>query len=226
VEPLPESPAIGESPQLPKPDRSQPSVAVDPRRRTAWRTPVVIVVACLAAVAGLIAAGITAYFVSRHGGSTPIGGSRPSRSARAVNSASSSSPAVSARSTLSTSAPLTTRPATGTPCPSSAACTVSGDAGGVVAALNRFRVSHGVPAVPGSASSQAQQCALDEGAGPACAPHFAWEVVPVQDGARVISLIASRGGQWLLDPGMTSFSVGWAFVPSSRQYECAILKVA
>jgi hypothetical protein len=184
-----------------------------------------IVVACLVAVAGLIAAGITAYFVSRHGGSTPIG-ARPSRSALTVNSATSNRSAASAGSTPSTSAPRTTRPATGNPCPSSGACTVSGDAGGVVAALNGFRVSHGVPAVPGGASSQAQQCALDEGAGPACAQHFAWEIVPMQDGARVISQIASRGAQWLLDPDMTSVSVGWAFVPSTGQYECAILKIA
>jgi hypothetical protein len=184
----------------------------------------VIVVACLAAVA-LIAAGITAYFVSRHSGSTPIG-ARPSRSALTVNSATSSISVAAAGSTPSTSAPPTTQPPTGNPCPSSAACTVSGDAGGAVAALNGFRVSHGLPAVPGTASSQAQQCALGEGGGPACEQHFAWELVPRQDGARVISQIATRGAQWLLDPAMTSFSVGWAFVPGTGQYECAILKVA
>jgi hypothetical protein len=41
-------------------------------------------------------------------------------------------------------------------------------------------------------------------------------------------MIASRsdGRAWLLDPQMTSFSVGWAYQPGGAgQYECAILKV-
>ncbi len=43
-------------------------------------------------------------------------------------------------------------------------------------------------------------------------------------------MIASRndGVAWLLDPGMTAFSVDWAYVPGaggSGQYSCAILKV-
>ena len=43
-------------------------------------------------------------------------------------------------------------------------------------------------------------------------------------------MIASRndGVAWLLDPDMTAFSVGWAYVPGaggSGQYWCAILKV-
>lgn len=128
------------------------------------------------------------------------------------------------RQSTSQTTPHTTAPI-GNPCPSTAACVVRGDAGGVIAALNRFRLSHGLPAVLGSASSRAQLCALDQGAGPACVSHFAWEVVPNQDGAQVISLIAGRGAQWLLDPGTTSVNVGWAYLPSTRQYECAILKV-
>jgi len=219
---LPESPATGRPPAPSKLEQSRPSVTINPRETITRRSPV-IVAACLV---GLIAAAITAYLVSRHGGSKPVAGSRTSQSAPMVSSPTSITPTPSTRSTPPTSAPRRTPLPTRTSCPSSAACTLSGDAGGVVAALNQFRVSHGLPAVPGSASTQAQQCALDEGQGPACASHFAWEVAPEQDGGQVISMIAGRGAQWLLDPGMTSFSVGWAFVPSTRQYECAILKVA
>jgi hypothetical protein len=100
-----------------------------------------------------------------------------------------------------------------------------------VAALNSFRASHGQHAVPGTASSQAQECALGEGSGPSCQPHYAWEPVPTQDGVRVITMVASRsdGMQWLLDPAMSSFSVGWAYTPGAQggpgRYSCAILKV-
>ena len=47
---------------------------------------------------------------------------------------------------------------------------------------------------------------------------------------KVISMIASasNGAAWLLDPQVTSVSVGWAYQPgggaSAGQYECAILK--
>ena len=114
-------------------------------------------------------------------------------------------------------------------CPSTAPCVVAGD-GGAVAALNAFRTSHGRAVVPGAATGPAQQCALSQGNGPSCAPHFAWQPVPTRDGTKVISMIASRndGVAWLLDPDMTAFRVGWAYVPGadgSGQYWCAILKV-
>lgn len=153
----------------------------------------------------------------------------PTQSASSAGSAAPRTSGVPSQSTppqTSSRTTLHTRPpATGNPCPSTAACVVNGDSGGAVAALNGFRVSRGLPAVPGSTSSQAQQCALDQGESPACAPHYAWQIVPKQDGTQVIGLIAGRDAQWLLDPGMTSFSVGWAYVPSTRLYECAILKI-
>jgi hypothetical protein len=101
---------------------------------------------------------------------------------------------------------------------------VIGDAGGAVAAVNAFRVSHGRPAVPGTVSVMAQQCALQQGSGPSCEPHYAWQAVPTQDGQKVISMLAGRSAQWLLDPGISSFSVGWAYAPGSG-FECAILKI-
>jgi hypothetical protein len=127
----------------------------------------------------------------------------------------------------STSGPLK-QASTANQCASTAGCVVADDDGGVVAALNAYRTSHGRAAVPGATTGQAQQCALSQGNGSACAPHYAWQPLPTRDGTRVISMIASRsdGIAWLLDPQMTSFSVGWAYQPGGAgQYECAILKV-
>jgi hypothetical protein len=114
---------------------------------------------------------------------------------------------------------------TANPCPSAGPCAVDGDDGGALDAVNKFRVSHGRPAVPGTVSGKAQQCALKQGEGPSCEPHFAWEAVPTQDGQKVISMITGRGAgrTWLLDAGITSLSIGWAYAPGSG-YECAILK--
>ncbi len=135
-----------------------------------------------------------------------------------------SAPTTSASLTPSTSAHPTPT-STANPCPSAGPCAVDGDDGGVVDAVNKFRVSHGRSAVPGTVSDKAQQCALKQGAGPSCDPHFAWEAVPTQDGTRVVSMITGRGEgkEWLLDAGITSFSIGWAYAPGSG-YECAILK--
>lgn len=112
------------------------------------------------------------------------------------------------------------------PCPSTAACIVSGDVGGAIDAINRLRTSHGVPAVAGSVSVGAQQCALQQGEGPSCAPHFAWQPVPKPDGALAVSKIDQ---QWLLDRAATSFRVGWAYAPGraggAGQWECAVIKI-
>lgn len=138
------------------------------------------------------------------------------KTSRASQSPSRTAPATSVQPTPTSTA---------NPCPSAAACGVPGDGGGVVAAVNTFRASHGLPAVPGAASTQALQCALQQGNGPTCAPHYAWQPVATQDGTKVVSLIAGRasGLKWLLDPAISSISVGWAY--AGGQYECAILKV-
>ncbi len=89
--------------------------------------------------------------------------------------------------------------------------------------LGRSRSGRGgeelVGVAPSTSASQAAGSTITSQAG-----------VPTRDGTKVISMIASRsdGGAWLLDPDMTSFSVGWAYLPApggSGQYWCAILKV-
>lgn len=215
---------------------------IDPRRRAS------LVFLALALAAALVVV-VSIFLVGNSGdgrrGRQAAGTDLPTQSAAPTQSAppTQSGPATSAtrRATSPSSSvarstsqpPTAVRPvptSTANPCPSAQPCVVSGDAGQVVAALNAYRVSHAGAAVPGAVSPPAQQCALSQGDGASCKPSYAWEPVPTQDGARVISMIAGRGdGQkWLLDPGMKSFSVGWAYIPGAGgrpgQYQCAVLK--
>jgi hypothetical protein len=196
------------------------------RTRAIWGLVALAIIAVLIVVVLLLIGG-----GKHHGAQTPTGLSQlptavPTSSAQLSGPAASGS-AVSSPATSSAVASTTKSPAptsTANPCPAPGACAVPGDAGQLVAAVNAFRTSHGQPAASGAVSPQAQQCALSQGNGPSCAPSFAWEPVPTQDGTKVVDLIAGRGGDWLLDPAMTSFSIGWAYAPGTG-YECAILKV-
>jgi len=146
-------------------------------------------------------------------------GSPPTRSTTtSASTSASSSASAAASSALPTS--------TANPCGAAKSCIVPGDAGQLVAAVNHYRTSHGRAAVTGTAAPQAQQCALAQGDGPACAPSYAWEPASTQNGPKVVELVAGHGDgtKWLLDPGMKSFSVGWAY--AGGQYECAILKIS
>jgi hypothetical protein len=134
-----------------------------------------------------------------------------------VSTSVSTSISVSTTPTTATSAIPTS---TANPCPTAKQCAVPGDAGQLVAAVLRFRASHGAPPVSGTVSPQAQQCALAQGNGPACQPSYAWEPVETQNGPKAVGLVAA---DWLLDPTMKSFTVGWAY--AGGQWECAILKI-
>lgn len=202
------------------------------RRRATWGLMI------LALVAVLIVA-IMVFFVGTSGGkkntvgdiaepSLPSSGSaQPTGSATHPSSTARSSPS---RSKTPTTASATHPKATSTanPCPSTTPCAVDGDDGQAVDAVNAFRVQHGLAAVPGSVSANAQQCALHEGSGPTCVPHYSWEPVATRDGAKAVGAVTGNGSgsKWLLDPGMKSFSVGWAYAPGGGgHYEFVILKV-
>ncbi|MEP7020575.1 MAG: hypothetical protein ABI808_07985 [Pseudonocardiales bacterium] len=198
-------------------------LSADPRRRA------IVSLAVLALSAALIVA-IMVFFVGTSGGKHNTG--LPD-----AGLTTSTSPTVTPKATSAASSPTlvqrtTAVPkpiSTANPCPSAKPCAVPGDQGGTGAALNKFRASHGLPAVSVVASLQAQQCALGQGDGPSCQPHYAWQPVGTQDGAQVISKIAARdGGRWLLDRAVASFSIGWAYTPGASggpgQYGCAVLK--
>jgi hypothetical protein len=195
------------------------------RTRAIWGLVALAIIAVLIVVVLLLIGGGD----NHHGAQTPTDLSQlpttvPTSSAQpsgpATSGGAASSPAGSSTATKITS-PVPT--STANPCPTPGACPVPGDAGQLVAAINAFRTSHGQPPVAGTVSPQAQQCALSQGDGASCAPSWAWEPAPTQDGAKVVELIAGRGGEWLLDPTMTSFSIGWAYAPGTG-YEVAVLK--
>jgi hypothetical protein len=197
------------------------------RRRAGWGVALLVVAALL--VVGLVVL-LTRSGGGRVGHGAVAGGPAPGSGSPPAGP-STTQPATSGPTSSSASVGRSTSTRSGGGCPTPAPCVIGSDDGGVVAALNAFRASHGASAVAGSSSTQAQQCALNQGDGPACEPHYAWQPVPTRDGAKVISMIASSGNgtAWLLDPRATSVSVGWAYQPggggTGGQYECAILKV-
>lgn len=190
------------------------------RRRAVWGLLVLALIATI----------FVAIMVFVLGTSSGLKSNQPEAGTGPTSAGSASQPAPPPRSPTSappSSGTQSPSPAVNTahPCPSSAACIVDGDVGGLVQAINTLRARNGLPAVPGTVSPKAQQCAVQQGSGSSCQPHFAWQPVPTPNGTLVVTKI---GAQWLLDRGMTSFSVGWAYVPNgptaTGQWECAVIK--
>jgi len=111
--------------------------------------------------------------------------------------------------------------ARGNPCGRQSSCLVPGD-GGAVAAVNDFRTRHHLSPVRGVVTSDAQRCAQTHGAGPTCVPHYAYTVLPWQDGDGAIEKVNSFNSDWLTDPGIKRIEIGWWYVGGS--YDFAILK--
>ena len=141
---------------------------------------------------------------------------------------SSSAPATHARSRSTGAASSTTRTKTRTgpvSCPTSSPCSLPDDVGGALQALNDYRTAHGRAAVPGHVTRGARSCAVSSG--DTCRSDFFWEPVG-RSGKQVIAKIAASGGKgtsWLLDRSMRSVQIGWAYIPSSKSYECALIAV-
>jgi hypothetical protein len=190
------------------------------RSRAVWGLVALAIIAVLVVAVMIITTGST----GKHRGQTFLPPPSTPFSPPTTPTAAVSTPASTAFTSGSASSAIPT--STASPCPSVPQCAVPGDAGRLAAAVNRFRTSHSRSAVAAAVSPKAQQCALSQGDGPACEPSFAWEPVPTQDGAKAVALVTGRGDgvQWLLDPGMKAFSVGWAY--ASGRYECAILKAS
>jgi hypothetical protein len=109
-------------------------------------------------------------------------------------------------------------------CPGAAPCDLPDDVGNAIAALNSYRTQHGKPAVHGAVTQAARTCAVSSGN--TCPNGFYWEPVG-RSGRQVIQKIAANGGDsWLLDDRMTSVQVGWAYIPSSKSFECALVSNA
>lgn len=111
-------------------------------------------------------------------------------------------------------------------CPTSTPCALPDDIGNVVRALNSYRTSHGQHAVTGSVTKAARDCAVRSGNGP-CPSGYFWEPVG-RSGDEVIGKIAKsgKGTGWLLNPKMTTIQIGWAYLPSSKSFECVVVSNA
>lgn len=192
------------------------------RGRAVWGLVALAILAALIVVIMLVTGGS-----GHHGSSAPTGLSSlpvepsglttPSTpTSRAVQPAIPTTSSAASSSTATSAIPTSTA----NPCGAAKACAVPGDAGQLIAAVNQFRTTHGAASVTGTVTAQAQQCAVAQGEGPACAPSYAWEPVPTQDGPKAVGLVSP---DWLLDPAMKSFQVGWAY--ANGQWECAILKI-
>jgi hypothetical protein len=193
------------------------------RGRAVWGLVALAILAVLIVVIMIATSGSGGH----HGSGGPTGlSSLPSEPGPLPSSTGAPTTSTTTSSSASSTATSALPTSTANPCGAAKSCIVPGDAGQLVAAINRFRTSHGRTAVTGAASPQAQQCSIAQGDGPACAPSYAWEPVGTQDGPKAVERVAARGDgtKWLLDPGMKSFSVGWSY--AGGQYACAILKIS
>jgi hypothetical protein len=196
---------------------TEPEVESDLRRRAAWLLGLLAVVAVLFVVIMTKVVG--------SGGAGPSH-DRPGALDSAVLSQHPSAPAsstavVSSPATASGSPQHTTSPKHhAKKCPTQQTCILDGDVGNGLAAINSYRTSHGQSAVSGRVSDQAQQCAVHNGSG--CSGGWAETELAHANGAEAVQKILQFGR--LLDPGVKSFEVGWAYDPGAKLYYFAIIR--
>jgi hypothetical protein len=207
------------------PETDRPESFGAERRRAA----VALAVIALAAVA-LVAIMLYVLGSGGHSGGPPptIAGTGPAVVATggqpATHSSSRPKSTQPTRPTPTSSTSTSSVVAHRTPtCPTTAPCPVPGDVGGAVAAVNAYRASHGVAPVRGTVTRSAQACAVSSGN--TCPSHYFWEPVG-RSGRQVVRKIAASGGKgvsFLLDKSTHVIEVGWAYLPRSHSYECAIV---
>ena len=201
-----------------------PTIATGERQRAAIALGVLAIVA-------LVVVGIMVAVLGSKGGGSPAstpnanrtgpnvvatGGNHPSHNPSKNPSKAHSSHPSKQPSSSPRSGPVS--------CPTSAPCDLPDDVGNVVQAINAYRATHGKPAIQGTVTQAARTCAVSSGN--QCPNGFYWEPVG-RSGQQVITKIAANGGDsWLLDSRMTSVQVGWAYIPSSKSFECALVSNA
>lgn len=205
-------------------DDTNPGADSDLRRRAAWLLAMLVVVAVLFVVVmtTLINTG------SGGGGSDDTRGAldnaatkastKPSTTPVGHSSSRHSTSPASPPGTGSPTSPVPTGGATG--CPTQQTCVLQGDVGGGVAAINDYRTQHGLPAVAGSVSAQAQTCAVHNGNG--CRGGWAETELATPDGAQAVQKILPFAH--LTETQLKSVEVGWAYDPSAKLYYFAIIR--
>jgi hypothetical protein len=201
-----------------------PTVGSGERQRAAIALGVLaivalVVVGIMVAVLGSGANHPAANSQGNHTGPNVVatGGNGPSTHPRPHPSKSKPKPTRSQPTSRPRNAPVS--------CPTSAPCDLPDDVGNAVRALNAFRTQHGKASVSGKVTQAARTCAVNNGDN--CPGGYFWEPVP-RSGQDVIAKIANSGSgvSWLLDDRMTSVQVGWAYIPSSQSFECALISNA
>ncbi|WP_375489568.1 hypothetical protein [uncultured Jatrophihabitans sp.] len=180
----------------------------DLRRRAAWLLGMLALVAVLLVVLLVL--------VANGGGSGGSGqdNAGPDDTLGPTSTASAASHSSSPSSASSTSAATSSHPERAS-CPTKSTCALDYDIGDAVAAINAYRTHNGMQAVPGKVSAGAAKCAQHQGDGN-CPDGYAETQVTKPTGKSVVAKIEQRAK--LGDASMTSFQVGWAFDPGSKQY--------
>ncbi len=204
---------------------------------TAQRKRAALTLGALALIAVLLV-GILLVVLNKsdnsHKNSAPLAGPGPTRSSGAAHA-----PITSQTTSQSTRPPTSHRRTTRAPstkprprttkltCNSGPVCVVPGDPGSALDALNTYRTSHGRQAVAGAVTKDAQTCAVNNGDSTSCPQSYFWEPVTGHDGTAVIAKIAGNGdgARFLLDPQVRTVRIGWAYIPSSGGYQCAVINV-
>jgi cytoskeletal protein RodZ len=191
------------------------------RRRALWGLLIL-------ALAAVIVVALMVFFIGSSGGHNsglPNTSQIPELSSSAPASSSAHSATSSASSSSASRTPSTSASTQATTkCSSGNTCTLEGDAGHVIDAINAFRRTNGQATLPGTTTDAAKQCSLNSGGGD-CPSSYFWEPVTPQDGSMVVQKIASRsdGRAFLLNPSMKSLQVGWAYL--GGQYSCTVVGV-
>ncbi len=192
----------------------------DLRRRAAWLLGMLAIVAVLLVV-------VMSQLVGTGGGSKGDTGPRDLDSAVGAHP-TSSTPSVSHSSHSHSQSPEGSGPPAssggsspvhGKKCPTKKTCTLDGDPGGGVAAINAYRTQHGKAAVPGGVSAEAQACAQQNGNG--CSGGWAETELSNLDGPAAVQKILPFAH--LLDD-MKRVDIGWAYDPGAKLYYFAIIR--
>lgn len=187
------------------------------RRHGLWGLAVLVMLA-------VIVVSFMILFTGGHtGGSNNLGqddstlsGALPTPGTSSTADRSSTAPATSASSSASSSSAAPT-------CVGSGSCPLSGQVAGIAAGINDLRINQGLRPVPASASAAALQCALAQGNGPTCAPHYMFAGVGAPTAAAAVAALQNVNESWLLDPTITHLQIGWTRGSDGRYY-CAVLK--
>lgn len=207
---------------------SDPAAESEMRRRAAWLLAMLVLVAVL--VVALMVVFLKGGSSNQAGPTGPALPTGPVGTAGTPTPGGSTSPAPTSSPSSKSSKSSKSSPRVHEPsrshrhhvtCSSQLPCIAPGDIGNAVAAINSYRQQHGQRAVDGRVSDAAQQCALTNGGD--CNGEWAESQVPDADGKDAVQKVLPFARS-ILDPGLKSVQVGWAYNPAAREYYFALIQ--